>query len=204
MGSPGPGFGPGSVRGYWGSGFGGGDMGGPGGSYPGGAAALGLGGGQSAGGVGPGGSGFGGAPGGVRGVGVARVGPGTGSASTLERHLALQGLLGQNKAVQERRPASQTNLHHSAAAFSRGCVSPDANAVKRSESRVVIAGCALIQAAATVMAVVQSVDNSKFWSKAIGRGAGLAMLLLSMFVMFKVDISGTRHPIALDVMDAGA
>jgi hypothetical protein len=120
----------------------------------------------------------------------------------LERHLALQGLLGQNKAVQERRPASQTNLHHSAAAFSRRSVSLDA--VKRNESRVVITSCALIQAAATVMAVVQSVDNSKFWSKAIGRGAGLAMLFLSIFVMFKVDISGTRHPIALDVMDAGA
>mmetsp|Transcript_21816 Transcript_21816/g.72131 ORF Transcript_21816/g.72131 Transcript_21816/m.72131 type:complete len:1350 (-) Transcript_21816:256-4305(-) len=59
-----------------------------------------------------------------------------------------------------------------------------------------------VQAATTIMTLVTSVDNSKFWSSVVSRATSVCLLLLCFF-MFRVDLDYARHPVSVEVLGAG-
>ena len=53
------------------------------------------------------------------------------------------------------------------------------------------------------MTLVTAVDNSRFWSRLVGRGM-LVYIILAVVCMFRVDMDYARHPVAIQVLGAGA
>jgi hypothetical protein len=56
-----------------------------------------------------------------------------------------------------------------------------------------------VQAAGTILGLVNSVDSSRFWSKFVRRVAMAAVACVAVFSMFKCDVSGARHPVSAQV-----